>query len=202
MARHTSGSGSGVFVAGLTALALAVVGFFAYQAAAADNWPPPTRATPTPEEGDGGANGDGDGGAEGEATEVPPLPADSGEGRRVVYALEQRRVWLVELSEDGTGETVLATHEVFPSALDPEPGSYAVSSRSERGTGSDGVAMEHAVVFHVADDGTVFGFSAALDGSTPNPEATQGTGGIRQTREDGAAMWDFARDGVPVVVVP
>ncbi|KAB8167231.1 hypothetical protein FH609_012675 [Streptomyces sp. 3MP-14] len=201
MARHSSGSGSGVFVAALTTLALAVVGFFAYQASAADNWPPPpSRATPTPEESEG-ANGDGDGGAEGEAAEQPAVPAESGEGRRVVYALEQRRVWLVDVEADG-GETLLSTYEVFPSALSPEPGTYAVSSRSERGTGSDGVPMEHAVVFHVAPDGTVFGFSAALDGSTPNPGATQGTGGIRQSREDGAAMWDFARDGVLVVVVP
>ncbi|SOD61932.1 hypothetical protein SAMN06297387_104102 [Streptomyces zhaozhouensis] len=192
MARHTSGSGSAVFVAALTALALAVVGFFAYQASASDSWPPPHRATPTPEETDDEAGGDDE-----QAAEQPPLPAESGEGRRVVYALEQRRVWLVD-----DEESVLSTHEVFPSALHPQPGTYAVSSRSERGTGSDGVAMEHAVVFHVSDEGTVFGFSAALDGSTPEPGAAQGTGGIRQSRQDGAMMWDFARDGIPVIVVP
>ncbi|GAA3857255.1 hypothetical protein GCM10022227_13410 [Streptomyces sedi] len=178
----------------MTALALAVVGFFAYQASASDSWPPPNRATPTPEETDDEAGGDGDGD---QAAEQPQLPAESGEGRRVVYALEQRRVWLVD-----DEESVLSTHEVFPSALNPQPGTYAVSSRSERGTGSDGVAMEHAVVFHVADDGAVFGFSAALDGSTPEPGAAQGTGGIRQSRQDGAMMWDFARDGIPVIVVP
>ncbi|WP_394814523.1 hypothetical protein [Streptomyces chisholmiae] len=179
-------------------MALAVVGFFAYQASAADNWPPPTRSSPTPEaEGDGGANG----GAEDEA-EVPPLPADSGTGERVVYSLEQRRVWLVEVSPDGTGDIVRRTHEVFPSSRSPEPGGYQVTSRSERGTGSDGVPMEHAVVFAVAADGTVFGFSAAQDGSTPDPAAADGTGGIRQTREDGAAMWEFAAIDVPVVVVP
>ncbi|WP_059012929.1 hypothetical protein [Streptomyces specialis] len=197
MARPPSAPGSGAVVTGLTVAALAVVAFFAYQASAADDHPvaaPPAKSSPT---------GD-DGGTGGAATEGPPaVPAESGRGKRVVYSLEQRGVWLVDTADDGPGEVVTDTYEVFPSEVSPPAGEYAVTSRAEQGTGSDGVAIEHTVVFHVAADGTVFGFSAALDGSTPDPDGTaRGTGGIRQTREDGDAMWRFAAAGVPVVVVP
>ncbi|WP_062207414.1 hypothetical protein [Streptomyces sp. NBRC 109706] len=199
MARHSSGSGSGVFVTALTAAALAVVGFFAYQASAADNWPPSTPAAPPAEE----TGDNADGGAEGEvADEQPALPTESGTGRRVVYSLEQRRIWLVDESEDGAGEAVTRTYEVFPSSQNPAPGTYAITSRWEQGTGSDGVAIEHSVIFHTGDDGTVFGFSAAIDGSTPNPDADQRTGAVRQTRADGEVMWEFATEGSRVVVVP
>ncbi|MFD5321667.1 hypothetical protein [Streptomyces sp. NPDC127098] len=201
MARHTSSSGSGVFVSVLTVAALGVVAFFAYQASAADERPPrtseQTEESPAPED---EADGGGDGGAGAEAEE-PPLPAESGTGKRVVYALGQQRVWLVDVAQDGTGEVVLDTFPVYPSSVSPEPGEYAVTSRSPNGTGSDGVAIEHTVIFHSADD-VVFGFSAAIDGSTPDPEAAQRTGAVRESREDGAAMWEFATENVTVVVVP
>ncbi|RKN47241.1 hypothetical protein D7294_00860 [Streptomyces hoynatensis] len=181
----------------MTASALAVVAFFAYQASGADE-PAAGPATPPSDSASPSAEGDGSGG---EAGEEPALPADSGEGRRVVYSLGQQRVWLVEESEDGTGEAVAGTFEVFPSSVSPEPGEYHVSSRTEQGTGSDGVPIEHSVVFDTNPEGVVFGFSAALDGSAPDPNAEQRTGGIRQTREDGSATWDFASEGTTVVVV-
>jgi hypothetical protein len=56
---------------------------------------------------------------------LAPLPADSGEGRRVVYALEDQMVWLV--AEDGT---VLANYLVSGRAGVPNPGTYAVFSKS------------------------------------------------------------------------
>ncbi|WP_129841869.1 hypothetical protein [Streptomyces sp. RFCAC02] len=203
MARHTSGSGSGFFVTALTAAALAVVAFFAYQASAAEDRP--AAAAPPSESPSADAAGGQDGGqGSGEDADEPSptaLPEDSGAGRRVVYALEQRRVWLVDTDEDG-GEQVTGTFEVFPSSVSPEPGEYAVTSRNPAGTGSDGVPMEHAVIFHQDADGVVFGFSAATDGSTPDPDGEQRTGGIRQSRADGAAMWQFAEAGTTVVVVP
>lgn len=198
MARHTSGSRSGAFVTLLTAAALAVVAFFAYQASAADDRPmsgPPAES----------ASPSGDG-AEGEQEDAsdgpPPVPAESGTGKRVVYSLEQRRVWLVDLSEDGTGEVVADTYEVFPSSVSPPPGEYSVEWRTAQGSGSDGVPTEHTVGFHQDADGIAFGFSAALDGSTPDPESDLRTGAVRQTREDGDTMWLFATAGIPVIVVP
>ncbi|MBL1065649.1 hypothetical protein JK356_02995 [Streptomyces sp. 7-21] len=182
---------------GLTAAALAVVAFFAYQASAAEDRPPAASGDQETPAGERGGSG-----GEGGQPETPALPPESGEGRRVVYSLEQDRVWLVDISEDGTGEVVTETYEVFPSAVDPAPGEYEVTSRTAEITGSDGVPVEHVVVFHVGDDGTVFGFSSALDGSVPDPESGPRTGGVRQSRDDGDAMWSFADVGVPVVVTP
>ncbi|RBM06991.1 hypothetical protein [Streptomyces sp. PT12] len=186
----------------LTVGALAVVAFFAYQASASDDRPAAAGVQPSPsaspEDGSGGA----DGGGEGEGDEgPPPVPAESGDGRRVVYSVGQQRVWLVDTTAGGSEEIVQGTYRVFPGGIDPEPGEYAVTSRTAQGTGSDGVAIEHTVIFHTTADGTVHGFSAALDGSTPDPESGQETGAIRQTREDGDAMWLFATAGVAVVVV-
>ncbi|GAA1920459.1 hypothetical protein GCM10009716_31320 [Streptomyces sodiiphilus] len=204
MARSTSGSRPGTFVAALTAVALAVVGWFAYQAAASPDRPRAAAPAESPS-GTGEADetdlgekdepGGEDPGAE------PVLPADSGEGARIVYSLTQQRVWLVDAAEDGLGEEILRTYPVHPSTVLPEPGEYAVTSTAEQITGSDGVPVEHVVVF-ASVDGVVIGFSASLDGSLPDPDSTERTGGIRQSREDGAAMWELAGAGFPVVVVP
>lgn len=207
MARHSSGPRPGTFVAALTALALGVVAFFAYQAAAADDEPlagPPAgeeSATNRPGGADEGS-GESDGTGGGKDTDAAALPDDSGTGRRVVYSVERQRVWLVDVAADGTGEVVEHTHEAFPSAVDPPPGEYEVTSTTEKTVGSDGVPVEHVLVFHVAADGTVFGFSSAVDGSRPAPDAPVRTGAVRQSRADGAAMWEFAEVGTPVVVVP
>ncbi|WP_181008860.1 MULTISPECIES: L,D-transpeptidase [unclassified Streptomyces] len=211
MARGSSGShGSpGTFVTVLTAVALAAVGFFAYQASAAPDGSPLATAPsgePSPEATDG--TGSPDEGAQeeldtdsDETDGEPPLPAESGDGLRVVYALADQRVWLVEPSDDGLGDTVLATYPVYPSSVSPDPGSYLVSSRSEQITGSDGVPIENVVVFDAPSD-VVFGFSTATDGSTPDPGSEQRTGGIRQFATDGEDMWEFAPVGTPVIVVP
>ncbi|MFR9722739.1 L,D-transpeptidase [Streptomyces sp. MS19] len=206
MARPSSGSGSGLFVTALTAAALAVVAFFAFQASAADDRPSAAAepSAPAASEGDSDGAGGAGGGGEGEGAEEPSdpaLPEESGTGRRVVYALAQQRVWLVDVAADGSGEEVVSTFEVFPSPVSPEPGEYAVSSRNPQGTGSDGVPMEHAVIFHADAEGVVFGFSAATDGSVPDPESTQRTGAVRQSRADGDTMWEFAEQGTAVVVV-
>ncbi|MBO8195460.1 hypothetical protein ITI46_27990 [Streptomyces oryzae] len=191
MARSSGGS-AGVIVAGLTAAALAVIGFFAYQAAAAQDsaGKPFTEKTAKPSP--GASDGKGRAPAEKDAA----LPGNSGQGHRVVYALKQRRVWLV--TKNGK---VSRTFEVSPSSVSPPPGSYKVSSRASHVKGSDGVPVENVVRF--ADvDGVTIGFSAALDGSTPTPpDASRKTGGIREKRDDGEAMWLHAPIGTRVVVV-
>ncbi|WP_176604611.1 L,D-transpeptidase [Streptomyces lycii] len=187
-------SSSGKVVAGLTAAALAAVGFLAYQASAtapdrpAQKDRPSASASPAP--GKPGKPGAGDDGKRTQA--VPPR---SGSGERVVYSLGDRRVWLV-----GEDERPTRTYEVSPSTVSPPPGEYAVTSRTENITGSDGVPIEHSVVF-TSVDGVVIGFSAAVDGSTPAADPEQRTGGIRASREDGAALWEFAEAGTKIVVV-
>ncbi|MFE1323417.1 hypothetical protein [Streptomyces sp. NPDC058741] len=180
-------SSSGI-AAGLTAAALATVGCLAHQA---------SQALPS---GPGGARAGAS--AAVDASRAPQarrnltaLPEGSGEGARVVYSLRRDRVWLV-----GANGGVARTFEVDPSAVDPPPGSYAVTSRSKAVTGSDGVPVEHVVRF-TSVDGVVVGFSAAVDESRRAPAPKVRTGGIRESRTDGSVMWTFATIGRKVVVV-
>ncbi|MGW1502782.1 hypothetical protein ACWCQW_30170 [Streptomyces mirabilis] len=181
-----AGTSSG-FVAGLTAAAVAVVGFLAYQASA--NVPdtlgkPLASASKVP------------------TTKAPrdkkhpvALPTASGRGERVVYSVDDDRVWLV-----AANNRTERTFKVTPGTVDPAVGTYAVTSRSKAVTGSDGAEIEHVVRFAVVD-GVAIGFSSAIDGSTGSPDSTKKLGGIRETRKNGTAMWNFATIGVKVVVI-
>lgn len=180
---------SSAFVAALTAAALASVGFLAFQASASvpsDLARPRAHSSP-----DAGT-------AKTSAGRKDPaaLPAGSGTGVRVVYSVKGERVWLV-----GEGDTVKRTFRVTPGSVDPAPGVYAVTSRSNAITGTDGTPVEHVVRFTEVEDITI-GFSAAVDGSMPAPDPALKTGGIRESREDGNAMWDFATIGRAVAVIP
>ncbi|MGW1468898.1 hypothetical protein ACWCPT_31695 [Streptomyces sp. NPDC002308] len=179
-------------MAGLTVAAVAVVAFLAYQASA--NAPDSVAAPSTSASASASAKPS----AKKPAPKVDPLtvPGGSGTGLRVVYALKERRVWLV--GEDGKASR---TFPVVPSGIDPKPGTYPVFSRSGSGTGSDGVPVEHVVRFaEVAD--TVVGFSAAQDGSLPSANPPLKTGAVRMARKDADAVWSFATVAVNVVVVP
>jgi hypothetical protein len=188
-------SNSGTIVAGMTAAALAVVGFLAYQASATA---PDDLSTARRDSSASSGSADRSGepaGQQGKKQQAHPVPAASGSGVRIVYALGERRIWLV-----GEDDKVIRTYEVVPSSVSPAPGQYAVTSRSARIAGSDGVPVEHVVRF-TAVDGVVVGFSAAVDGSMPDPGAGQKTGGIRAKRADGKALWTFAAIGTKIVVV-
>lgn len=189
MARGSSG-----IVAALTAAAVAAVAFLAYQASA--NVPDDLAAKP---KASSSASASAPAGGHGEAKpKKDPLavPAGSGSGMRVVYALKDRRVWLV----DAKGKAS-RTFKVMPSSVSAAPGSYAVTSRTGSVQGSDGVPIEHVVRFATVNDVTI-GFSAAQDGSMDEPDPTVKAGGVRMSRADGAAVWRFATVNVKVVVVP
>ncbi|MEV6792605.1 hypothetical protein AB0M87_11495 [Streptomyces sp. NPDC051320] len=185
-----SRSSSGI-VAGLTAAAMAAVGFLAYQASA--NAPAdlgsakPSTSASSPSDLSGTAGKPG-------SSVSRALPPHSGTGTRLVYSLSLKRVWLVNGSKT-------KTFAVMPSAVDPKPGSYQVSSRSGSVIGSDGVPIEHVVRF-AAVDGVTVGFSAARNNSMASPSPKLKTGGIRMMRADGNAMWTLATIGTKVVVVP
>ncbi|MGP4046700.1 hypothetical protein [Streptomyces sp. 2A115] len=189
MARSSSG-----IVAGLTAAALAAIGFLAYQASANA---PDDLGTQLPDKSSAATA------AKAPRDEEHPtaLPAGSGTGRRVVYSVDDDRVWLV-----GAGDRVKRTFTVAPGTVDPAPATYVVTSRSGRITGSDGVPVEHVVRFANVDDVPV-GFSAAINGSASAPDAPDTSnppkklGGIRESREDGDAMWQFAIIGTKVFVI-
>jgi hypothetical protein len=179
-----------VIVAGLTAAAIGAVGFLAHQAQA---------TVPAGLGGRPGAYG-----APGAPFTKAPrdrrnptaLPRGSGTGERVVYSVDDDRVWLVS-----AGNRVQRTFRVRPGTVDPPPGMYWVTSRSHAVTGTDGIPVEHVVRF-TSVDGVVIGFSAAVgDAGQMVPDPGVKTGGIRETRTDGNAMWRFATIGVRVVVI-
>lgn len=181
-------STSAGIVTGLTTAALITVGVLAYQASASV---PPSLGTSH---------------VSGEPAAVvskaprdtghpTALPAGSGKGERVVYSVDDDRVWLV-----GKADKVQRTYKVTAGTVDPVPGSYFVTSRSNSVIGTDGTPIEHVVRFTSVDSVTI-GFSAAVDGSLPETDPTAKTGGIRESREDGNAMWDFATIGQRVVVI-
>jgi hypothetical protein len=180
-------SSSAGFVTGLTAAALAGIGFLGHQASA--NLPADLA---TPANGSPAAAASKSPRAE---RDPAALPAASGAGERVVYTLSGDRVWLV-----GRGDKVRRTFAVAPGSVDPAPGSYTVTSRSNSVTGTDGTPVEHVVRFTTVD-GLPIGFSAAVNHVPPPVDPSTRTGGIRESRADGAAMWQFATIGAKVVVV-
>ncbi|MFG2679298.1 hypothetical protein [Streptomyces sp. NPDC048392] len=180
---------SWAWVSGLTVGAIAAVTVLAVQA---DRGPQPTAtavgpsptvsagAHPTPKE-----------------TAPAPVPESSGTGRRIVYSLGQKRVWLVDASD-----AARRTFTVWPGTVGPAPGTYTVGSRAEGATtGSDGVRIER-IVYFTQEDGVSVAFSNAVDGSSPPPPASGAkTGGIRLRKADGTAVWAFATTGTKVNVV-
>ncbi|NEB05047.1 hypothetical protein [Streptomyces sp. SID13726] len=124
------------------------------------------------------------------------VPDSSGTGRRIVYSLALKRVWLIDASE-----AARRTFAVWPGTVDPAPGKYSVSlRRGDPTTGSDGVRIEH-IVYFTAVDGVNVAFSNAVDGSSPPPADGARTGGIRMSAADGSALWTFGETGTTVVVV-
>ncbi|MGY1498641.1 hypothetical protein ACW4TU_18920 [Streptomyces sp. QTS52] len=123
------------------------------------------------------------------------VPDGSGTGRRVVYSLGQKRVWLVDASDQSR-----RTFVVWPGSVSPEPGKYVVGQRVEARTGSDGVAIEH-VMFFATSSGLSIAFSNAVDGASPQPVSGVQTGGIRMSKADGTALWAFGDTGTAVTVV-
>ena len=51
-------------------------------------------------------------------------------------------------------------------------------------------------------EGVAVGFSAAVRTSPAAPDPTVRTGGIRESRKDGAALWEFATIGARIAVIP
>ena len=185
---------SSTVVTGLTAAALAVVTLLALQARSSATTTtaagggkagtkPGSSAPSTPGKGDGGT------------TSANPVPAGSGSGKRVVYSLSARRVWLV----DGSG-TVQTSFAVQPSAVSPSPGDYTVyNTIAGPIVGSDGTQIENIVLF--SGHPVVIGFSAAVDGSMASPAPGKHTGGIRESVDDSKAVYAFATQSTKVVVV-
>jgi hypothetical protein len=137
--------------------------------------------------------------------DAPPLPPDSGSGRRLVYERAGQRVWAVD--DDGR---ILRSWLVSGSKYDNElPGTHEVYSRSEMSTAWNGKAWLPMMVRWLQTDIGHIGFHAlprhVEDNSPYQTDAELGTrlsGGCqRQADLDAKFTWDFAQVGTKVVVI-
>ncbi len=137
--------------------------------------------------------------------DAPPLPPDSGSGKRLVYSRAGQRVWAV--GDDGQ---IIRSWLVSGSKYNNETaGTHQVYSRSEVSTAWNGKAyLPHMVRWLKTDIGAI-GFHEipihVSDGTVYMTEAELGTrlsGGCqRQAKADADFVWDWAVIGTPVVVV-
>ena len=136
---------------------------------------------------------------------IPPLPENSGSGKRVVYDRAGQRVWAVD--SDGT---VIRSWLVSGSKYSNEtPGIHQVYSKSEVSTAWNGKAYLPLMIRYLKTDIGNIGFHGipthVNDGSAYQTEAELGTrlsGGCqRQANNDAKFLWAFADIGTTVVVI-
>ena len=135
--------------------------------------------------------------------EAPPVPEASGEGRRVVYANADQRVWLV--GEDGA---VVDSYLVSGKQGVPAPGDYEVFSRSETAfAGHDDITMRYMVRFAHGDELPI-GFHAIPNDASGAPMQSEeelgqyrSAGCVRQSMQKAADLYEWAVEGTPVVVL-
>ncbi|MEO1058953.1 MAG: L,D-transpeptidase [Actinomycetota bacterium] len=135
------------------------------------------------------------------------LPANSGEGRRVVYSKSIQRVWAV----DSNG-VVAKTHKVSgrQTPLDPRPGTYSVWSRSLHtfAIQNPTITWKYMVRFAHGGEGGNIGFhEIPFQYGRPVQSISQlgqplSGGCVRQATPDAIWMWDWAQLGTKVVVLP
>lgn len=133
----------------------------------------------------------------------PPVPADSGNGKRIVFDQSDQRVWLVD-EADHVERTYLVSGSLYDNLF---PGTYSVYSKSVQAWGvDDSGTMKYFVRFTHGTNGAAIGFHdiPIYDGDLVQTAAQLGTpqshGCIRQLRSDAIALWSFAPIGTEVDV--
>ena len=136
--------------------------------------------------------------------DAPPLPANSGSGKRVVYDRAGQRVWAVDKND-----RVIRSWLVSGSKYNNEvPGKHVVYSRSEVSTAWNGKALLPHMIRYTKTKIGAIGFHGiprhVSDGSKYEKDTELGTrlsgGCTRQADLDADFMWDFAQIGTTVIV--
>lgn len=137
-----------------------------------------------------------------EKPSYPPLPPNSGDGRRVVYSNPKQRVWIVDKGQHVIGSWLVSGRENIPSG-----GNYRVFSRSRYSRSMNGeYKIEYMVRFAHGRSADIGFHSIPVDdnGAPAQSEDELGTyqsrGCVRQKKSDAAKMWDFAQIDTPVIV--
>jgi len=136
---------------------------------------------------------------------APPLPENSGSGRRIVYERISQRVWAVSAE----GEIIRSWLVSGSQYSNEVPGTHQVYSRSEQSTAWNGKDILPLMVRWYRTDIGALGFHAipirVSDGGVYQTEDELGTrlsGGCqRQANRDAQFMWAFAEVGTTVVVL-
>jgi hypothetical protein len=197
-----SGRGATFSVLMMTGASLLVIGVLAAQASGAPRLSSASASSSSGQGPTGTATISPSSGATSPAKVVNPLalPADSGSGTRIVYSVEEKRVWLV--GADGT--SVEQTFPIVPGTVPVPAGTYHVSNRASGETGTDGLSVQYVVFFDNAatvDSSTAFAFDAEADVTGLPPAPTGKTGAVRMAQTSAGAIWYFAPIGTLVVVV-
>ncbi|MGH9271092.1 MAG: L,D-transpeptidase family protein, partial [Ilumatobacteraceae bacterium] len=135
---------------------------------------------------------------------MPPLPPNSGNGRRVVYDRAGQRAWAID-EDDQVIRSWLVTGSQYENEV---PGTHEVFSRSEQSTAWNGAAILPLMIRWYPTDRGNLGFHGipirVSDGSvyqTTEELGTRLSGGCqRQHNTDAEFMWGFAVEGTTVVV--
>ena len=134
---------------------------------------------------------------------VPPLPANSGDGRRIVFDQTDQRVWLVE-KNGRTHRSYLVSGSRFDNL---KPGTYSITSRQRHAVAFDSSGtMEYFMRFATGYSEPI-GFHAIPVYNNGEPEqavkelgTALSAGCVRQKTSDAKYLWDWAPDGTTVVV--
>ena len=139
----------------------------------------------------------------GQTWDGPPVPANSGSGRRIVYSNSGQRLWLIEA--DGS---VFDSYLVSDRYMVPSPGEYAVFSKSRYAfAGHDGITMDYMVRF-ARGARLAIGFHAIPKYGDGRPMQTveqlgtyRSSGCVRQHRDKALQLYNWAPVGTTVIVL-
>lgn len=138
-------------------------------------------------------------------TPTRPLPANSGTGRRIVYAERTAHLWIV-----GADGTVLRDYKVTGRADRPRPGTYRVFSKSRTTSNpKEKLTFDLMVRFTHGVTGAPIGFHTIPKTYSGHPIQSEkdlgraiGMGGcVRQARVDAEWLYAWSRVGDRVVVL-
>jgi len=131
----------------------------------------------------------------------PPLPPNSGTGRRIVYSNKQQRLWLVEangvvshtfLVSGRHGLPSVGVHQVYSKVPSSPSGDLTLPWTLRFAHGSSGAPID------------IHGIPLRPDGTPIEPDALLGTpeshGCVRMNQADAEFVWNWSSVGTTVVV--
>jgi lipoprotein-anchoring transpeptidase ErfK/SrfK len=131
----------------------------------------------------------------------PPLPPNSGTGRRIVYSNAQQRIWLVEANGVVSHTYLVSGRHGLPSV-----GVHQVYSKVTSSPSGD-LTLPWTLRFAVSSSGNpidIHGIPLRPDGSPIEADSQLGTplshGCLRMAQGDAKFVWDWSSVGTTVVV--